>query len=43
MSRRITGDLVRPSNVVTLASSCINIGHPATFPVVGRPLKGVIA
>jgi site-specific DNA-methyltransferase (adenine-specific) len=33
MSRRITGDLVRPSNVITLPSSCINIGHPATFPV----------
>lgn len=33
MSKRITGDLVRPSNVITLPSSCINIGHPATFPV----------
>ncbi len=33
MSRRITGDLVRPSNVITLPSSCINIGHPATFPI----------
>jgi site-specific DNA-methyltransferase (adenine-specific) len=33
MSRRITGDLVRPSNVITLPSSCINIGHPAAFPV----------
>ena len=33
MSRRITGDMVRPSNVITLASSCLNIGHPATFPV----------
>ncbi len=33
MSRRVTGDLVRPSNVLTMASSCINIGHPATFPV----------
>jgi site-specific DNA-methyltransferase (adenine-specific) len=33
MSQRITGDLVRPSNVITLPSSCINIGHPATFPI----------
>jgi site-specific DNA-methyltransferase (adenine-specific) len=33
MSRRITGDLVRPSNVITLPSSCVNIGHPATFPM----------
>jgi site-specific DNA-methyltransferase (adenine-specific) len=33
MSRRITGDLVRPSNVITVPSSCINIGHPATFPI----------
>jgi site-specific DNA-methyltransferase (adenine-specific) len=33
MSRRITGELVRPSNVITLPSSRINIGHPAAFPV----------
>jgi len=33
MSRRITGDMVRPSNVITLPSSCINIGHPAAFPI----------
>jgi site-specific DNA-methyltransferase (adenine-specific) len=33
MSRRITGDLVRPSNVVTMPSSSINIEHPAVFPV----------
>lgn len=33
MSKRITGDLVRPSNVLTTASSCINVGHPATFPI----------
>jgi site-specific DNA-methyltransferase (adenine-specific)/site-specific DNA-methyltransferase (cytosine-N4-specific) len=33
MSRRITGDLVRPSNVVTMPSSSINIEHPAVFPL----------
>ena len=33
MGRRITGDLVRPSNVVTMPSSSINIEHPAVFPV----------
>jgi len=33
MSRRITGDMVRTSNVITLPSSCINIGHPAAFPI----------
>jgi site-specific DNA-methyltransferase (adenine-specific)/site-specific DNA-methyltransferase (cytosine-N4-specific) len=33
MSKRITGDSVRPSNVITLPSFCINIGHPATFPI----------
>jgi site-specific DNA-methyltransferase (adenine-specific) len=33
MSRRIVGDLVRPSNVVTLPSSSINIDHPAVYPV----------
>jgi len=32
MSRRIVGDLVRPSNVVTMPSSSINIDHPAVFP-----------
>ena len=32
MRKRITDDMVRPSTVITLASSCINIGHPATFP-----------
>lgn len=32
MSRRIVGDLVRSSNVVTMPSSSINIGHPAVFP-----------
>ena len=33
MSRRVVGDLVRPSNVVTMPSSSINIGHPAAFPL----------
>jgi site-specific DNA-methyltransferase (adenine-specific) len=33
MSRRIVGKLVRPSNLLTMPSSCINIGHPAVFPV----------
>jgi len=33
MGKRITGDMVRPSNVITLPSSCINIGHPAAFPI----------
>jgi site-specific DNA-methyltransferase (adenine-specific) len=33
MSRRVVADLVRPSNVVTMRSSCLNIGHPAVFPV----------
>jgi site-specific DNA-methyltransferase (adenine-specific) len=33
MSRRITSSLVRPSNVLTLPSSCINIGHSAAFPI----------
>ena len=33
MSRRIVGDLVRPSNVITMPSSSLNgIGHPAVFP-----------
>jgi site-specific DNA-methyltransferase (adenine-specific) len=33
MGRRIVGELVRPSNLLTMPSSCINIGHPAVFPV----------
>jgi site-specific DNA-methyltransferase (adenine-specific)/site-specific DNA-methyltransferase (cytosine-N4-specific) len=33
MSRRIVGDLVRPSNVVTMPSSSLNVGHPAVFPL----------
>jgi site-specific DNA-methyltransferase (adenine-specific) len=33
MSARIVGDLVRPSNVVTMPSSSINIDHPAVYPV----------
>lgn len=34
MSKRVSsGEMVRPSNVITLASSCENIGHPAVFPV----------
>ena len=33
MKKRLTDDMVRPSTVLTLASSCINIGHPATFPI----------
>jgi site-specific DNA-methyltransferase (adenine-specific)/site-specific DNA-methyltransferase (cytosine-N4-specific) len=33
MGRRVVGDMVRPSNVITTPSSCINIGHPATFPI----------
>lgn len=32
MSKRVTDDMVRPSTVITLACSCINIGHPAAFP-----------
>jgi len=32
MSKRICGDLVRPSNVITGTSSNANIGHPAVFP-----------
>lgn len=32
MSRRIIGDLVRPSNVMTMPSSSISIEHPAVFP-----------
>lgn len=33
MTKRVASDLVRPSNVVTMPSSCINIGHPAVFPI----------
>jgi site-specific DNA-methyltransferase (adenine-specific)/site-specific DNA-methyltransferase (cytosine-N4-specific) len=33
MSKRITGDLVRPSNVITIPASSLNIGHPAVYPV----------
>jgi site-specific DNA-methyltransferase (adenine-specific)/site-specific DNA-methyltransferase (cytosine-N4-specific) len=33
MSRRITGDLVRPSNVITMPASSLNIGHPAVYPI----------
>ncbi len=33
MSRRVVGDLVRPSNVVTMPSSSLNIGHPAVYPL----------
>lgn len=33
MSKRIASDLVRPSNVITMPTSCINIGHPAVYPV----------
>lgn len=33
MSKRITGELVRPSNVITLPASSLNIGHPAVYPV----------
>ncbi len=32
MSKRITNEMVRPSNVLTGSSSNINIGHPAVFP-----------
>jgi site-specific DNA-methyltransferase (adenine-specific) len=32
MSRRITGELVRPSNVITIPASSLNIQHPAMFP-----------
>jgi len=33
MSRRVAGELVRPSNVVTMPSSSLNIGHPAVYPL----------
>jgi len=32
MSKRISTDMVRPSNVITGSSSNLNIGHPAVFP-----------
>jgi DNA modification methylase len=32
MSKRISSDMVRPSNVLTGSSSNANIGHPAVFP-----------
>jgi DNA modification methylase len=33
MSKRVTGELVRPSNVITMPASGLNIGHPAVFPI----------
>jgi site-specific DNA-methyltransferase (adenine-specific) len=33
MSKRVTGELVRPSNVVTMPASSLNIEHPAVFPI----------
>lgn len=33
MSKRVTNEMVRPSNVLTGSSSNINIGHPAVFPI----------
>jgi site-specific DNA-methyltransferase (adenine-specific)/site-specific DNA-methyltransferase (cytosine-N4-specific) len=33
MSRRVTGELVRPSNVITMPASSLNIGHPAAYPI----------
>ncbi|HEV2399573.1 MAG TPA: site-specific DNA-methyltransferase [Candidatus Sulfotelmatobacter sp.] len=34
MSKRVVGDLVRPSNVLTMPASSLNgIGHPAVFPL----------
>jgi DNA modification methylase len=33
MSKRFTGDLVRPSNVITMPASSLNIGHPAVYPI----------
>jgi site-specific DNA-methyltransferase (adenine-specific) len=32
MGRRITGAMVRPSNVFTFPTSCTSINHPAVFP-----------
>jgi DNA modification methylase len=33
MSKRITGELVRPSNVIKMPASSLNIEHPAVFPI----------
>lgn len=33
MSKRISEDMVRPSNVITCSTSNLNIGHPAVFPI----------
>jgi site-specific DNA-methyltransferase (adenine-specific) len=33
MSKRITGELVRPSNVVVMPASSLNIDHPAVYPI----------
>jgi site-specific DNA-methyltransferase (adenine-specific)/site-specific DNA-methyltransferase (cytosine-N4-specific) len=33
MCKRITGELVRPSNVVVMPVSCLNIDHPAVYPI----------
>ena len=33
MSKRVVSELVRPSNVIMFPSSCLNIGHPAVFPL----------
>lgn len=33
MSKRITGELVRPSNVITMPASSLNIQHPAVYPI----------
>jgi site-specific DNA-methyltransferase (adenine-specific)/site-specific DNA-methyltransferase (cytosine-N4-specific) len=33
MSKRITEELVRPSNVITLPASSLNLKHPAVFPI----------
>jgi site-specific DNA-methyltransferase (adenine-specific)/site-specific DNA-methyltransferase (cytosine-N4-specific) len=33
MSKRIIGELVRPSNVITMPVSCLNIDHPAVYPI----------
>lgn len=33
MSKRITGDSVRPSNVFNMPASSLNIGHPAVYPI----------
>lgn len=32
MQNRISPEMVRPSNVITGSSSCLNIDHPATYP-----------